>query len=73
MILIYFKKEVINKFIIIFYMKLINWTRKNYLIVILFIIAIGILIIKININIKDDKTVNFPVNTKNIEIKTESL
>ncbi len=71
MILIYFKKEVIKKLIVVFYMKFINWIIKNYLIVILFIVAILILIIKINIRIKENNEVL--INSKTEDIKTNLI
>lgn len=41
-------------------MKFIEWSKKNYLIVILFILAVLVLAIKINIRIKEDKISSLP-------------
>lgn len=53
-------------------MKFIEWSKKNYLIIILFIIVVWILAIKINIYMKDNKTSNLPI-TSSVENKPEIL
>lgn len=52
-------------------MKIIEWSKKNYLIVILFIVSIWVLMIKININIKDNKINDTQIITPAIENKLE--
>ncbi len=51
-------------------MKIINWMKKNYLIVVLFIITVWILIVKINIKIQNNKNGNLPAITP---IKVEPI
>jgi hypothetical protein len=53
-------------------MKFIEWFKKSYLIVILFVVVLGILVIKININIKDNKTSEIPTITPYIENKIDN-
>lgn len=48
-------------------MKFIDWLKKNYLIAVLFIVAILILIIKINIRIKENNEVVSDLNTEDIK------
>lgn len=53
-------------------MELIKWLKNNFLVVILFIVAVWILIIKININKENNKISNFPTITPIIENKIEN-
>lgn len=54
-------------------MKFIAWLKKNYLIAVLFVIAVWILIIKINIKIKDNKTIDIQTITPVVENKLDIL
>lgn len=54
-------------------MKFIAWSKKNYLIIVLFIIVVWILVMKINIRIKDNKISNLPTITTIIENNPEIL